>query len=94
MCYCMWNRLVSVRAAVDLFEQITRPQPVKEDNVIFPGPEERLCNTICSLNGARQRVRGWSRITTATVLPETECGCVSSLHFHLLLCASHVRYVT
>lgn len=91
MCECMWDRLVCVRAAVDLFEQIKRVRPVKEDNVIFSGPEERLCNTICSLNGARQRVRGWSRITTAAVLPETTVGvCVSSLHFHLLLCASHV----
>lgn len=35
---------------------------------------KRVCNTICSLNGARHRVRGWSCITTATVLQETTVG--------------------
>lgn len=50
---------------------------------------KRVCNTICSLNGARQRVRGWSCITTATVLQETTV-CVSPLNFLWLFCASHV----
>lgn len=35
---------------------------------------KRVCNTICGLNGARQRVRGWSCITAATVLQETTVG--------------------
>lgn len=54
---------------------------------------KRVCNTIFSLNGARQRVRGWSCITTATVPQETTVGvCVSPLNFQRLFCASHVWY--
>lgn len=62
-------------------------QHVKEDNVIFFFflLRKRACNTICGLNGARQRLRGSSCITTATVLKETTvgvCPCsVSSCRF-------------
>lgn len=36
---------------------------------------KRVCNTICSLNGARQRVRGLSHITTATILQQQQWVC-------------------
>lgn len=66
--------MLAVRASPGRSEQIARPRPVGEDNVIFSAPEECVCNTICSLNGARRRAGGRSRITAATVLPETAVG--------------------
>lgn len=47
---------------------------------------KRVCNTICSLNGTRQRVRRSPHITTATILQQQQCVCVcvSSLSFQLL----------
>lgn len=68
--------MLAVRAWPGRSEQIVRPRPVGEDNVIFSAPEERACNTICSLNGARRPAGGRSRITAATVLPGDGVGCV------------------
>ncbi len=56
-----------------LFEQIMRPSTSKRTMWSFL-VRKRVCNTICSLNGARQRVRGSSCITTATILQETTVG--------------------
>lgn len=61
---------VSREANSDLFEQIMRPSTSKRTKGSFL-VRKRVCNTICGLNGAGQRVRGSSCITTATILQET-----------------------
>lgn len=57
----------------DLFEQIMKPGTLKRTMWSFL-VRKRVWNTICSLNGARQRVRGSSCITTATLLQQTTVG--------------------
>ncbi|KAI4813204.1 hypothetical protein KUCAC02_024547, partial [Chaenocephalus aceratus] len=75
---------VSREANSDLFEQIMRPSTSKRTKGSFL-VRKRVCNTICGLNGAGQRVRGSSCITTATILQETTLVELSQrllLHHH------------
>lgn len=76
-CYTcrLWTggRLCVSIGELDLFEQIMRPSTSRRTMGSFLF-RKRVCNTICRLNGARQRVRGSSCITTATILQETTVG--------------------
>lgn len=58
---------------LDLFEGIMRRSTSKRTMWSFL-VRKRVCNTICTLNGARQRVRGSPCITTAPILQETTVG--------------------
>lgn len=71
------------------FEQITQPSTSKTTMRSFL-VQKRVCNTICSLNGARQRVQGSSHISTATILQETTVGvCHHSVSSCCKFYASH-----
>lgn len=79
----------------DLFEQIMKLGTLKRTMWSFL-VRKRVWNTICSLNGARQRVRGSSCITTATLLQQTTVGVCHQFPVAALCksCMIFLRHVT